>query len=338
MKLPSLVSYILLLYLFILIINVRIEYYKGEIAMKSIAIVTDTNSRVARFLKENLKEVFKEYIQINNYYLNEIKDGESIEDDIVLIMIKERALQVNKHIRDSKKIIILNRTIKEKEIYKLFSMPEGMDVLVVNDNKETTLQMLSLFYELGINHLNLIPYEEGIDYRYINVAITPGETRFVPSYIEEIIDVGDRCIDMSTFLKIIAMVKIDCKDVSRRLIKYSEEIVNLDIGIKNKYKELFLRNEEMDTIINLSKEGILLTSKEGEIILYNRSFKEIFNIYEDLEGKNVNDLFTAEMKRLNDVEEINNEVIKFKNKYLSINKRSVIHFGQNRASIIIFKK
>lgn len=299
--------------------------------MKSIAVVTDTNSKLAKFLKSNLEVVFNDCVKINNYYLNELKEDALIEDDIVLIMIKERAMKVHKHVKDTKRIIVLDRTIKEKEIYKIFSIPEGVDVLVVNDNKETTLEMLSLLYQLGINHLNLIPYEEGKDYSYINIAITPGESRVVPTYINEIIDVGDRCIDMSAFLKIITMLNIDNREVSNRLIKYSDNIVNLDIGVKDRFKEVFLKNEEMDTIINLSKDGILLTTKDGEIALYNKSFKDIFNFYDNLVGKSINELFTFDMKKLNELDEINNEVIKYKNKYLNINKKSVMHFGKKTA-------
>ena len=38
-----------------------------------------------------------------------------------------------------------------------------------------------------------------------------------------------------------------------------------------------------------------------------------------------------DMKKLNELDEINNEVIKYKNKYLNINKKSVMHFGKKTA-------
>lgn len=301
---------------------------KGDITLKSIAVITDSHSSLAAFIKRNLEEIYSGYVTINNYYLNSLKEDEIIEDNLTLIMIKERVLKVKKHVKNIKDIVVLNRTIKEKEVYKIFSIPEGMDVLVVNDNIETTMQTLTLFYELGINHLNLIPYEKDKEYKNVKIALTPGESKYVPDYIEEIIDVGDRCIDISTFIKITSMLNIDNKEISKRLINYSDEIISLDNGIKNKYKELFIKNEEMDAIINLSTEGILLASIEGEIILYNKSFVRMFDISEDITNFNIDKIFHGDMKKIIVPSKIENEVIKYKNKYLNVNKCDVIHFGQ----------
>ena len=296
--------------------------------MKSIAVVTDSNSSLAAFMKRNLEEIYSGFVNINNYYLNTLKEDDRIEEDLVLVMVRDRVLKLKNHVKNIKDIVVVNRTIKEKEVYKIFSIPEGMDVLVVNDSEETTMQTLALFYELGINHLNLIPYEKDKEYKNIKVAITPGEEKHVPPDIEEIINVHDRCIDISTFIKITSLLNIDNKEISKRLIKYSDEIISLDTGIKNKYKELFVKNEEMDTIINLSTEGILLASSTGEIILYNKSFGRIFDIYEDITNCNIDKIFQEDMKKIIIAQEIKDEVIKFKNKYLNVNKCDVVHFGK----------
>jgi len=296
--------------------------------LKSIAVVTDSNSSLAAFMKRNLEEIYSGFVNINNYYLNTLKEDDRIEEDLVLVMVRDRVLKLKNHVKNIKDIVVVNRTIKEKEVYKIFSIPEGMDVLVVNDSEETTMQTLALFYELGINHLNLIPYEKDKEYKNIKVAITPGEEKHVPPDIEEIINVHDRCIDISTFIKITSLLNIDNKEISKRLIKYSDEIISLDTGIKNKYKELFVKNEEMDTIINLSTEGILLASSTGEIILYNKSFGRIFDIYEDITNCNIDKIFQEDMKKIIIAQEIKDEVIKFKNKYLNVNKCDVVHFGK----------
>ena len=112
--------------------------------MKSIAVITDSNSKLAVFLRDNLKEIVEGFVNINNYYLSELKEGFVIEDDLVLVMIEERLIEIKNYVKDISKIIVIERTIREKDGYKIFSILEGMDVLVVNNNKETTLQMVSL--------------------------------------------------------------------------------------------------------------------------------------------------------------------------------------------------
>ncbi|WP_035289432.1 sigma 54-interacting transcriptional regulator [Clostridium sp. KNHs214] len=295
--------------------------------MQSIGIVTDSNSRVARFLKDNLKEVLGDFVHINNYYIRELKQEQIIRDQVVLFMIKERALSIKKFISSKSKILIIRRTILENEVYKLFSIPDDNNVLVVNDNDETTLETLSLFYELGINHLNLIPYEEGKIYDNVNVAVTPSESWRVPSYINKIIDLGDRYIDVSTFFQIISALSLHNDEIGRNLIKYSEKIVSLDGGIRDNYKELFIKNIELDIVINLSKNGIALTNTKGVITVCNKSFEDMFALKEHVEGKLVENVFKGELEKIIIEEEIFDEVFVYKNRYINANKRIIHYLG-----------
>lgn len=299
--------------------------------MKSIAVVTNTNSKVSRFLKENLEIVFKDYVNINNYYLEELKDGDIIKDDVVMVMIREKAVEVKKYVEDSQKIIVVQRTIGEKEIYKLFPLPKNTKVLVVNDNIETTLETVSLFYQIGINHLNLVPYKEGEDYHDIKIAVSPGETHRVPDYIPEIIDVGNRNIDISTFIKIINRLGIDEKEVSKRLIRYSEEIITLDRGIKEQYKQLFIKNEELDIVINLSNEGILLTDNFDNILISNISFKKIFNLTDDVVGKSIDQILDDKIVEVFKKSYVKDELVEYKGKHIIINREIVKFLGQTSA-------
>ncbi|KYH34572.1 transcriptional regulatory protein QseF [Clostridium tepidiprofundi DSM 19306] len=301
--------------------------------MKSIALVTDgKNIEVEEALIENLNAVFKGYVKINNYYFKNLSKNQIITDDIVLVMIKERAIRIKEHVLDRKRIVVVNRTIREGEIYKLFSLPEKIDVLVVNDNMETTIQTTALLYELGVNHLNLIPYDENKSYENIKIAVTPGECDKVPKYIERVIDLGQRCIDISTFLNIMNKLKIGNKEISRRIVKYSEQVISLDTGIKERYKELVIKNDELDSIINLSNDGILAVSNKGIITVCNESLKKIFNINEDIIGKNINKYLNEDTRKIFDNNEEMNGVYKFKNrfgeKYVNVNKKNIFHFGK----------
>ncbi|WP_010295127.1 sigma-54 interaction domain-containing protein [Clostridium senegalense] len=298
--------------------------------MKSIAVITDTNARLANFLRENLEEVLGNKISINNYFLNTINNNLKIDDEIVLVMIKERAFEIKKHIKGDAKVIVIKRTIEEEAMMKIFSIPKGTDVLVVNDNKETTYEIVSFFYELGINHINLVPYYDGRDYSNFKVAITPGESKSVPTSVREIIDVGDRKIDVSTFIKIISFLDVEEENnklIHSNLIKYSERLVNVDIGVRDKYKELFLKNEELDTIINLSNNGIIFTSLEGKINICNEKAKKMLGIYKDIIGKNINDILDKKLLSLLNEDCLEDEVIEFNNKFLSVNKCKITSFG-----------
>lgn len=297
--------------------------------VKTIGIIIDSNAKLAVFLMENLKILFRDYVSITSYFLKELSDGDLIRDDVILAMSKERAVEAKRYITNSENIIVIQRTIKDKEAYSIFTIPKNTKVLVVNDTKETTLQTVSLLYQIGINHLNLIPYEEGRKYSDIKIAITPGESECVPVDIQKIIDIGNRYIDISTFIQIINKLSIDNKEIRSRLIKYSETIITLDNGIKNQYKELYKRNEELDMVLNLSNEGILLMNNDNKISLSNKRFKVMFNINEEIANKKIDILFSKKIKDILSKENLVDELMEFNNKFIIINKHKIDYLGEN---------
>ncbi|HBH0704316.1 TPA: sigma 54-interacting transcriptional regulator, partial [Clostridioides difficile] len=275
------------------------------------------------FLENNLKLVFGDSININRYFINEINDNDIINDDVILVMSVERLDKIINNILDKKKVIVVRRTFREDKIYNLLSLPQGTNVLIVNDSDETTLETISLFYKIGVTNIRPIPYMNDNNYKNIKIAITPGVPEKVPSFISDIFDLGHRYIDISTFIEIINLLQIDSKEIQSNLVKYSEEIISLDTGIKDKYKELFLKIEELDTILNLSKDGILFTSKDGEINTYNSKVKDILDINEDIYGKYIEDIFVDSLKVLLSEKEILDKVVVFNKKYINVNKKNI---------------
>jgi sigma-54 dependent transcriptional regulator, acetoin dehydrogenase operon transcriptional activator AcoR len=297
--------------------------------MKTIGVVTDGLSKLEVFLNNNIKMIFKDTIKINNYFFNNLKKGQIIKDDVVLVMLRERSIKIKDYVDDSKKIIIINRSVKQKDIYKLFSLPQGIDVLVVNDNEQTIVETISTLYHIGVNHLNLIPYDKKSEYMNIKVCVTPGEVHLVPNYIDEVIDIGHRFIDISTFLQILTKLNIDDKEITERLIKYSESFISLHSGVNHTYKNLTIENDELKSIINLSKNGMILVSNDGYIKVCNESIKNILDIKENIVGKNIRSINDKEVSNILELKNPKDAVVKFKNKYITVNKHIINSFGKD---------
>jgi sigma-54 dependent transcriptional regulator, acetoin dehydrogenase operon transcriptional activator AcoR len=306
---------------------------------KSIGVVTYVrHSPVATFLRGNLETVFANYVDVKIYSFDELTPGKMIDDDIVLVMIKSQALQVKKHISDARRIVVAQRTTKESEIYKIFSIPADTRVLVVNDNSETTLEVITLFYQLGINHLNLIPYKEGADYSDIKIAITPGESWRVPEYIGTVLDIGQRYIDISTFIEIINKLEITEDEVRKRFLEYSESIVSLDTGIKKQYKELVIKNTELRAVINLSPEGILLLNNDKMVSLYNKSLEKMFDIYKDITCVKLNDLFALDILNILNQDVLKDEIVEHNGRTLIVNRYNLEYYGEMAGVYFIFQE
>ena len=290
---------------------------------QSIAIVTDKITKLSSFLEENIRLVLGNYIDINHYYLEALKENDKIQGDFVLVMNDDRLNSMRKHLVQDSKIIVIRRTLKENEIYGLFSIPNGTEVLVVNDTKETTLETISLFYKIGVKNLKFTPYIEGKIYKNIDIAITPGVKGKVPSYINKVIDLGNRYIDISTFIEIINGLRIDVKEIRKNLMAYSESLISLDNGVKDNYRQLFLKIEEQDVILNLSKDGIIFTSADGIINTFNKEALKILGINENPQGKNIEDIISEDLNILLEDKEIIDEVVFTNKKYINVNKKNI---------------
>ena len=78
--------------------------------------------------------------------------------------------------------IIGNRTINYDMLDVLVSIPAGTKVLLVNDLMTSAQQVLESLLEIGIDHLDMTLYYPGCDAITdgFEIAITPGETKYVP--------------------------------------------------------------------------------------------------------------------------------------------------------------
>jgi len=296
--------------------------------MKRIGILTLVPSDLNDFIQSNLEEVFKDYVIINNYYLSYFSPGDVITDDIVVVTAQSHATTAQNYISANSRVIVLRRTLPSSEIYKITAIPKGANVLVVNDSLETTSDAVAFLYQIGITHLNLIPHDSRKEYPDINIAITFGEADTVPPHIKAVIDVGHRCIDISTFLTILNLFSIDTQETSKRLINYSDTIVTMDSGIKSQYKDLFMKNIQLDTIVNLSHDGILLTDKDGFILLYNKKFSQIFEIEENTVGQHFSDVLPSTLLQISNQNIYVDELIEFKDRSLLLNNSKIEHLGE----------
>lgn len=299
--------------------------------MKSIAIVSDSALRnsINDLLRENIKDVFGDHIQINNYYIDRLDKNSMIEDDLVLAMASSRAIKIRNFVKNKKNIIVAQRTFSKRNVYPLFSIPANTDVLVVNDDIETITDSVSCLYRIGVKHLNLVPAEPTKDYRHIHTAISPSaEPETIPKYIANVIDIGHRVLDIPTMLLIINKLEITDKATQQNLYNYYQKIFSPNVGVEANCNNLLTRTEELDHLLDLSNDGILLTSREGKILICNKKFMTIFDIKKDIIGQFLHDI----LEELN-IEQYYNDknydgLISYRKKYINLQKKNIIHFNK----------
>ena len=306
--------------------------------MKRIALITDQrNSQMGDVLTRDLQEVLSGRVEIRNVFFEDLAPGEQIEADVVLVTTRSKALEVQNHVAEARRILPVQRTIRESEAYRIFAIPPGTKVLVVNNLPETTLETVALLQQLEFNHLEFIPYEEGMDCSGLHIAITPGERKLVPAGIDTVLDIGHRCIDISTFIELLNRLRIVDRNIDQRLLNYSKSNIDLDTGVNRQYKELFKKNVELDAVMNLAHEGILLMNSQGKVALHNQALTEMLQLREDLTGAGT-EVFEPEIREILERGRGREWLVESKGRSIIVNRQDVQYFGEPNGSYYNFQE
>lgn len=163
-------------------------------------VIIVQSKRNARVIREQLNDLLGGFICFDSLSYEEGIDS-IVCADLVLVSSLVIAGQIAKYLMPGTDILVIRRTIKRESWDKLMTLPLRTKALLVNGDQEVTIETVALLYELGIKHLELIPYYPGLDpIRDVNIAVTPNEERCVPPNIERVINIGDRSLILRRFL------------------------------------------------------------------------------------------------------------------------------------------
>ena len=96
--------------------------------------------------------------------------------------------------------IICTRTFNHACLDQIIRIPPGERVYIVNDTYDSIVTIMDQLKEAGVVQYRFEPFYPGciLADESIHYAITVGEPQLVPSHITNVIDIGNRIIDIST--------------------------------------------------------------------------------------------------------------------------------------------
>ena len=171
----------------------------------------------------------------------------------------------------------------------------------------------------------------------LHIAITPGERKLVPAGIDTVLDIGHRCIDISTFIELLNRLRIVDRNIDQRLLNYSKSNIDLDTGVNHQYKELFKKNVELDAVMNLAHEGILLMNSQGKVALHNQALTEMLQLREDLTGAGT-EVFEPEIREILERGRGREWLVESKGRSIIVNRQDVQYFGEPNGSYYNFQE
>lgn len=215
--------------------------------MKKIILIAGSR-KTGDSLHKQLDEYIGNIASIKSYAIDDGLDDNLVGDIFVFSsLIAKDEIGFN---RDDVPVVIGKRCINYINIDKLFFVPQGSEVLFVNDLKETTEKCIESLLMLKINHLKYIPYYPGIkNYRHCEIAITPGEIEMVPREVKTIIDIGPRYFDIATLVEIMNKLGYYDESVSDIAVKYMAKIIELGKKLSIKSNEVLTLDKDLERLL-----------------------------------------------------------------------------------------
>lgn len=284
------------------------------------------NKSPKNFYKEFLTNVLKDKVNIFPY---SIEEGVNNTNNIKFVLPTHKILLEDAKILFPKSTIIIpEKTLTGFNLDKVMILPKNKKILVVTIHEMITNEVIQNLKDLGVNHLDFIPYNKensNLNFKDIDTAVSPGMLYLCPKEIKNIIDIGGRIISIESFMDLLKILNLDKSHLNNYINIYTKNLISLSsklVELNNSSEKL---RKKLETILDVIDEGIIST-EDDKVVTINPSAIKLFDINGNIVGKNVSELFVDFTKNSSMIPTLDNKeniIISNKDKKLVLSKTQV---------------
>lgn len=260
--------------------------------MKEIAVVANEQS-YADFIKECLTVYFGNQAKINAYSAEAVDSMPYIREKYIAISGFTVFKLIYDKIKESSVLQALRFTMSKAQIDMLKDLPSGEKILLVNIDNRKCMEVITQIYEAGYKNLDLVPYygDESTRDMSIRVAITPNEMQLMPPGMEQVINFGERVLDVESVIELAEKMQIDGIFNSEEARNARSSAVLTSGGVTKLLGENENLLDQIKALMELMDDGIILTDLMSQIYLANQKAKSMLrNRSEFIEGFGISDI------------------------------------------------
>ena len=236
-----------------------------------------------------LSSLFGQYLTIVSTRIADLKPEDMEDAGFILYTTGELKEQMPFSIPDSVKQLVCMRTFNHTYLQRILQIPPGSFVYLVNDTVDTTYEIMEQLKEYGFSQYHFLPYLPGTGEvrKDIQYCVTPGEVHLVPSFIHQVIDIGNRIVDISTINELIAVFKLPSSLADEVTKNYLNHIIQIQKLSNQQLSQALDMKEITRGILENASEGLCLLNQSGKIELCNSLFLRMTGIKErNIQEKN----------------------------------------------------
>lgn len=310
--------------------------------MKKTVAIISYNMETVKTYYEQINSLFFDRVNIIKYCLDDEYIEKGISADIVLIPSYDALMKVGDYIENQSQIIFANRTVSKSGLDKIIDIPEGSEVMLLDESMEMAKQMISVLYQIGVKNMKLVPVQlDKIENIRDKVIIMLGQSKYTPYSSNKIINIGSSILDINTIMDI--AVKLNLEDVlNRQNIKKSyKEIVTANFGLSKILGKTNKFESQVDILLQVIDDGVIGINSNGLIFSYNESARRILG-FRNEEAINRDGIklfsqipFEYVLKRRKSIKE---KLVKINDYDVVISVDPITHSGKLYGAVAIIRK
>lgn len=277
-------------------------------------------NELAELLEHELSFFLKDKANFVRYI---VKNEKVLIDEADVILLSGEFVAKYVVMSQKEKIPILSprRTLTMDGWEKLKSLRGDLPMLLVNDSKESAEEVVLLTRELGLD-LDLHIYYPGCEsFPHLETAITPGEARYVPKFVKNVIDIHDRIFDPSVILELLFRLNLFEWEDLHKIIEYSKTVKSAQPGLQKFLLDMATVRLDLETVLSMTEQAVIAYSKEdGKILVFNYLAEKYLNKIGI--GEEIRPVFQKMgLKRID--RELYNEIVEIDNSEMIVNSKEV---------------
>ncbi len=248
----------------------------------------------AEYLHRTLEYLFEGVVEVIPYFMEYEKENLPQADITIPIVITTYSGFFNdaRIIFPNSRIISGEKMLTGYNMEKIIMLPAGKKVLVVAKPKMVALETIENLLEVGISHLDYIPFAPGdIIPPGVDTAIAPGLLHHCPPEIPHRIDIGFRQFSIDTYSKLLRELELSSHYLDKINHQFKLPLVLSNNKLAENIEKVELYDQERELIINKIPDAILLASEERNIIFLNKEMEGVIRKTKDqLIGKKISEV------------------------------------------------
>lgn len=239
---------------------------------KKIAIIT-WDAQTVRFYEKQIHTFFSGCAEIETYNVQDGSASRIRKADLYLVSTCAYGEyeDVYHYLPLGGEIVIIQVTITRESLHRLLAVKRGSRALLVNISQRMVTETMAFFNQIGVNNIEFEPYYPGAPIPAdVRLAVTPGEGRYVPAGVTDILDIGPRILSVGTIIEVALKLRCDSVLEQEAFRDYTGVVVDNNYS----FQCLFHRSAQLESLFEILQEtldvGIIGVDAEGVVFAFNK--------------------------------------------------------------------